>query len=216
MQILRVQSLHFWLEPGPFKPSTPTFDPRISSPSHFFSISNHAARSDYIVGTLQYAMERLSGTAGPCLLVLLPIELRQQIYTHLFLTQKRRLDYCDVCGHVRFNPGIPLQIQRVCSQLRSETQDWFSQCATQLADQHERCQVYVHRCMKCANSFPESECELQQHLVPLKFGRMIWQARCLSSSWSRYFDPERTRPEQQQCLEYVHLNTWGLHGQDRL
>lgn len=164
-----------------------TFSPQVKYAST--SLSHHKHPGSAIIGLLRQMMERLSAIEPSSPLLLLPIELRQNIYAHLFLAPQRDLHYCDVCGHVCFNPQIPLQILRVCSQLSMESKDWLRQSADQLALQHKHCQVYVHRCWKCASRFPWDNGS-QNNLVPLKYGRMIWQVSCLSSRWLRYLDLE--------------------------
>lgn len=135
-------------------------------------------------------MENYSARTQPCRLLLQPLEIRQQIYSHLFIGPRRDMHYCDVCGHVCFNPRIPLYLHSVCSQLSTESKDWLRQSTDQLALQHKHCQVYVHRCWKCASRFPSWDNWSQHKLVPLKYGRTIWQVSCLSSRWLRYLDVE--------------------------
>ena len=53
-------------------------------------------------------------------LLLLPTEVRQEIYSNLFYALDRELHFCDTCGQAWFQPSLPIWLIRVCTQIHDE------------------------------------------------------------------------------------------------
>ncbi len=157
-----------------------TFAALLNSPqNHHYLASAFTSSPSAIMKT-----KRLSAKQQSSPLLLLPVELRENIYSHLLYSSRQSMLYCSDCEHQWSDPRLPSQILRVCAQLYSESKDWLHQCTSRLDVQHKQCDVYLHRSYWRQERIPESE-RLHLHRLLAKYGPAL-DVILIDCRWTRY------------------------------